>query len=254
MKRFICLFFFLTLVVKVCFAGYNVNPVILKFNEAENKSSDVVTISHDGYLDMPIALQIKIMSRKVNEEGSPEYSELKNPPFIIYPQQVILQKGDIQKIQIKWLRKNIPNHEIAYGLLYDQVDIDFSEEKKEYSVPQGKVIALIRTEGAILVKPKNKVKSNLVVTNTSLIKKDSENLLKLKFYNKGTARAKLFGKEITVIPIDDNNRPNYKRRYSFVPKYPSKKIIQSLFPGDYRVVEIPWPVRIPLGKVKVIVD
>ena len=240
---------------------FSMDPWIVYLEPAGQKTSTVLTLRYSGpapgsaplpgdAVSEPIPVEISVVRREIDVDGKAAY-----PPgdpltdFVIYPSQIILYPGDVTKVQLQWTGEKIPDKELTFGLIADQVAVD-SERKSPGKKAMAGVSILTRYEGIVVLRPA-KFKPQVEV-DTNYTRKDSTgNLLVVMLNNKGTGMQSLKKITLTVAPLDAAGKPDMNKRITFDPNLPAKVIGNSLFAGFKRRIETPWPAQLPVGPVKV---
>ena len=99
--------------------GYTIDPWLIIMEPAQKKMSQVVTLKYlatnkpkDNLQTVPmepVPVEISVLAREVDLDGLVVHpSEKQLDDFLVYPSQVVLYPGDVQKVQIQWVGKNIP--------------------------------------------------------------------------------------------------------------------------------------------------
>jgi fimbrial chaperone protein len=234
-------------------AGYSLSPMITILEPSDNKNSGVVVLKHEGDVKAPAAIELKIMKREIDERGKVEYVEDKSANnFVVYPSQVILFPGDIQRVQVQWVGDAIPRSEIAYGLIAEQAPIKLDDENKERKTAQGMVTVLTRYEAIIVVRPAG-IKANIVVKSavSSTDSAGSPRML-LTLANTGTGMQKLAGMKLKVSPLNKNGQMTAAKSITYIPELTNLQTKHSIFAGYSRTIDIPWPSAVPVGPVRAV--
>jgi fimbrial chaperone protein len=253
-KVFACVLFFS--IFNSASAGFSMSPLIVTLEPSKQITTGEVTISFQGDVKAPTAVEIKVKGREVARDGAkityPEDKSADN--IIVYPTQIVLMPGESQRVQVKWAGESMPKKEIAYGLIAEEAPIKLGDENEKRSKPMGRIIITGRYEGAIVVLPPN-IKPNTIVDSVkSGLDSAGNNQLILLINNKGTARQKLQGIKLQITPIDNNGKLVINKSIAYKPVIVLSQTKQSLFPGYLRRLAMPWPSGLPVGPVKVTVD
>jgi fimbrial chaperone protein len=201
----------------------------------------------------PVPVELAIYPRTIDMEGKVHYDTSKaSPEFVIYPSQVILYPGDVQKVQVQWVSDKPLTREIAYGLIASQLPVNLESNAQGQKGVQAQLMVLTRYEGIVDVRPKN-VKP-LVVVDTVFSKSDTSGkpLMMVQLQNKGTGLQVVRDMRMTIAPLDDKGHVILEKRVNYQPQLNPNEVRHALFSGQRRRFTVPWPSGIPVGPVQVI--
>jgi P pilus assembly chaperone PapD len=239
-------------VVRPLLAGYDMSPLITVLEPTKGKkTSAVVTIKFIGNDKIPVAVEMKVRGREIDLDGQTSYTEDQAANSItVYPTQIVLYPGDIQRVQVQWVGDTIPGKEIAYGLIAEPAPIKLGDENKERKTVEGRVIALTRYEGIIVIRPTG-IKPNIIVESAES-KPDSTGKPRmiLMLSNAGTGLQNLKGMKLQVTPLGKDGKP-VSGQIAYTPELASQQTKNSIFAGFKRKLNIAWPLGVPVGIVKV---
>jgi fimbrial chaperone protein len=232
-------------------ASYSLNPLITVLEVSAKKVSSTVTIKHENDDKIPAAIELKVKIREIDIDGKIVYKEDKSTAnFVIYPSQIILYPGDMQKVQVQWVGDTIPKKEIVYGLIAEPAPIKIGDEQKERKTAEGRVIVLTRYEGIIVVRPSG-IQPNIVVDSSySKIDTTGKRRLVLVFSNNGTALQSFQGMKLQITPLNSNGKPA-SGMVEYTPELSHDQTKHSLFAGFRRKLDMAWPVGVKEGAVSV---
>jgi P pilus assembly protein, chaperone PapD len=252
----IMLFFLILCFFQSSHAGFSMMPLIVTLEPSKQITTGEVVISFQGDVKAPTAIEIKVKGREVLLDGATVlYHEDKSADnFVVYPSQIVLMPGEIQRVQIKWVGESIPKKEIAYGLIAEEAPIKLGDENEARTKPMGRLIITGRYEGAIVVLPSGVKPSTLVDSAKSGLDTAGNNQLILLINNKGSARQKLQGIKLQVTPLDKNGKMIFNKSMAYKPIISDAQTKQSLFPGYLRRLTMPWPPGLAVGPIKVTVE
>jgi fimbrial chaperone protein len=250
---------FLLMTLGLCttaLGGYSLNPLITVLDLSKKEMSGEVVIKFEGEVKAPVAVELKVMGREVSLDGKTVlYHDDKSAEnFVVYPAQIVLMPGEIQRVQVKWVGDSMPTKEITYGLISDQAPLKMGDEDVTRTKAEGRLIILARYEGIIVLRPAG-VKPNVVVESTAN-KTDSlgKPRLFLTLSNKGTALQNLTGMKLRIAPIPKNGKTSGIKAITYTPVLTIEQTRHSIFAGFYRTLDLPWPSDVPEGPVKVGID
>ncbi len=215
-------------------------------NEFSGSKSDARTL-------LPIPVEFSIYPRSIDLDGKVTYDTSKaSPEFVIYPAQVILYPGDVQKVQIQWISDKPITKEIVFGLIALQVPVNLEGNNQEFKNTQGGVTILTRYEGIIVVKPK--ITRSEVVVDTVYSQPDSLKKINLVMHlkNIGSGMQLTKNMRLTIAPLDSKGRIVLQKKITLNPTLSASATKHALFAGQVRRYSIPWPEEIPVGPIQVI--
>lgn len=172
----------------------------------------------------PMAIEVTIKTREVNEEGVEVQNDLPSEEFIIFPEQIILKALEKKSVKIQWIKPRDIEKEESYRVIVEQLPIDFAKKKGKDKKAQIKV--LLKYLGALYLTPESakskiefsgsceKNKLNIVVKNSGNTHQ-LLNDLKLTFKTKkdGKKSVKLEGKDLGKIE-GENILSEHSRKFS----------------------------------------
>ncbi|NLD94640.1 MAG: hypothetical protein GX639_18445 [Fibrobacter sp.] len=238
------------------FGGYSLNPLVTILDISKKQTSAEVVVKFEGEVKTPVAVELKVMGREVSLDGKKVlFLEDKSAEhFIVYPAQIVLMPGDIQRVQIKWVGDSIPSKEMSYGLIAGETPMKIGDEEDKRGKVEARLLIRTRYEAAIILRPAN-VKPNVTVESTAS-KTDSlgKPRLLLTLHNKGTGLQKLAGMKLRIAPISKEGKTMSTKSITYSPQLSKEQTNHSIFPGFYRAIDLPWPSGIPVGPVNAVVD
>jgi P pilus assembly chaperone PapD len=237
-------------------AGYSMTPLITILEPSNKKMSDVVILKYEGDVKSPVAIELKVMGREISVDGKVVYNKddksINN--LVVYPAQVVLMPGDVQRVQIKWVGDTVPAREVAYGLIAAQAPVKLGDEDKERSTAQGRINILTRYEGIIVVRPKNARPSTSVQAAGPKADEKGKTLLIITLKNSGTGLQKLQGMKLQLMPASKPGQSQSAGSYLYKPELTNEQSKHSIFAGFSRTLELPWPPQVPVGPVQATVS
>jgi P pilus assembly chaperone PapD len=241
--------------------SYSLNPWVTILEPDKGNISQIITLTYVGdevkdgeggqQGTLPIPVELTLFPRSVSPEGKVTYdTSVTVEEFTLFPSQIILYPGDVQKVQLHWVGEKIPKRELAYGLISSQLPVNL-QPVENLTVAKGMVTVLTRYEAVILVRPKG-AKPNVKVDSAGIRLEDSLPKLVVNLTNNGTGLQILREMELTVIALNDQKPGKGQTRTRFKPK--SHRIKQALQAGESRELVLDWPSDIPQGKVQVLAN
>ncbi len=240
----------------ISLGGYSLNPLITILDISKKQTNAEVIVKFEGEVKSPVAIELKVMGREVSLDGKNVlYHEDKSAGnFIVYPAQIVLMPGDIQRVQVKWVGDSIPLKEIAYGFIAEEAPMKIGDEDAKREKAEARLLLRARYEGIIVLRPAG-VKPNVTVESTAS-KTDSlgKPRLLLTLNNKGTGLQNLAGMKIRIAPISKDGKTISTKSITYTPQLSKEQTKHSVFAGFYRTIDLPWPSEIPVGPVNAVVD
>lgn len=140
----------------------------------------------------PIAVELNIYQRKMDNDGSDILSEAEDD-FVIYPSQMVVMPGETQSIRVQWIGEPKPKEELAYRLIVEQLPVSFNPIEND----GGQLKLLIKFIASIYITPNN-VKPDVSIETVSYRKNADNDSLVVSIKNTGTAHTLLREPVITV--------------------------------------------------------
>lgn len=262
-SRFFLFALITLLTTKAWCVSFSLDTWIISLEPDLRKSSQVITLKYigneyggpksDAKTLLPIPVEFSIFPRYIDLDGKVTYDTTQpSPDFVIFPSQIILYPGDVQKIQIQWVSDKPLTKETIFGLIAVQVPVNLENSTAPTKAVQGGVTIITRYEGIVVVKPKGTRPE--VVVDTAYSKPDTlgKTNLVLHLKNKGTGLQLTKGMKLTVAPLDEKGRVNLQKKISYAPLLNDNATKHALFSGQIRRYITPWPHGIPVGPVQVI--
>lgn len=237
-------------------ASFSITPQIITLDPSGRKSQQWVTIMHSRDNDLPMAIEVRILKREMDISGRVSHpSDETDEDFVVYPAQMILYPGEMQMVYVQWAGNAHPDNELVYSFIAENVPIELKSENEDDGVrdkARVEVRTLVRYEGLIFVRPP-KVTPDVVVESAHVeMDEAGRPQLNVMLYNRGSARQKLQGMILNIVPVQgDGSAIDKTVRYQ--PPLPKDQTTHSLYAGYRRRCVMPWPEGVPVGPVKVTV-
>ncbi len=245
-------------------AGFSLNPWIIFLEPDKNKLSHELILTHDAgdnsdlgagprvqgpLVAQPVPVELKVVQREVDIEGMVRNNlDQISTDFVVFPSQIILYPGDIQKVQLQWVGTSLPLFETSYGLIAEQIPVGIPDAGG--APVRGGVNIMVRYEAIVVVTPKGATPAVVVDTAYALKGQNGSDSLFLLFSNPGTGRQSLGECHLALTPRDAAGklvlRNNVKVSLT-AEEFPILK--QALFARGKRRLVIPWPKNLPIGQV-----
>jgi len=236
--------------------GYSLNPLVTILDLSKKQTSSEVVMKFEGDIKAPIALELKVKGREVSLDGKTVlyHDDKSSDNFVVYPAQIVLMPGEMQRVQVKWVGDSIPSTEIAYGLIAEEAPIKIGDENEVRTKVEARLVIRSRYEGIIVLRPAG-IKPNVVVEST-VSKTDSQGKARLMvtLHNKGTGLQNLAGIKLRVAPVSKSGMSLSGKSVTYTPLLTKEQTNHSIFAGFYRTLDLPWPAGVPVGPVNVGVD
>jgi len=235
-------------------AGFSVSPQIVTLEPSGRRSQQWVTVRHANDDDLPVAVELSILKREMDETGRIHHAtEESDDGFVLYPAQMILYPGETQVVFIQWIKGAAVDKELVFSLVAQSVPIDPGAQKggeEERGGVRLELRTIVRYEGLIFVRPQ-KARPDVVVESASvLVDGTPTTMLDLVLLNRGSARQKLKGMTLTVASVGTDGSPGGSA-VTYRPRLPEDLTKHSLYAGYRRRFVLPWPEGVPVGPVKV---
>ncbi len=253
------------LISSVYAGGYSIEPWILILEPAQKKMSQVITVKYEGGSTAPktqelgpsrsdpVPVEISVVKREIALDGTISYpTEKQDDDFVVYPSQLILYPGDLQKVQVQWVGSKIPSAETVYGLIAMQLPINLPVDEN-VKTPIGSMNLLTRYEGIVVMRPAG-IKPQVNVDTSFALKDSAGNTHLISILNnKGNGLLSFKKLRLTVIPLDEKGKLHMQDKIEVKPDYNQPYAKQALFAGNVRRFDIPWPKDFPIGPIKAFV-
>jgi fimbrial chaperone protein len=245
-------------------ANFTMDPWIMVLEPERNKISEVLTLKYiggDGGLPgpgpkpsgsdvSPVPVELSVQAREVDVDGSVKIFPSKaSEDFVIFPSQLILYPGDVQKVQLQWAGTTLPQKEISFSLIATQLPMDLGKEKERSKSAKAMLNVLTRYQGVLILRPA-KTQPKVTVDSVAAKTDTTGSKLVLMLKNNGTGRQKLENMTVRIIPKDADGKLVLAKTRSYQPNMDLKAAKQSLFAGFKRKLELPWPEQVPVGPVQ----
>ncbi len=138
--------------------AFKLSPMEATFIPSEGKITNTFSVTNDG--QQKIAVQIKMAKRNMDLKGKEKLPSA-NDDFLIYPDQLIIDKKSKRDVKITWLKKNKEVQELAYRLIAEQIPVNFKSKRKS---KHANIKILLKYIGAIYI-DSPKYKSKVIIDN-----------------------------------------------------------------------------------------
>ena len=96
----------------------------------------------------PVAIEISVHSRAMLPSGEDVLAPTPEA-FVVFPDQIVLQAGETPSVRVQWTGEQIPETEMAYRLMAEQLPIDIGSE----GASRSGLKLLVKYLGALYVRP-----------------------------------------------------------------------------------------------------
>lgn len=221
--------------------SFQLEPISQTFTAQGRQSTRSYKVSNSH--NKPIAVEISVMKREVNEFGEESLSPA-DDNFIVYPTQMLMSPLETQTVRVTWVGEADPEAELSYRLIAEQLPIELNLNTAPLSSSQestASVEVMMRYSGSLYVQPANAT-PNVVLAAAGLeVDEDGAPWLTIHIKNQGTAREifedpqlSLTGGGKTVILKNEALGAIHSR---------------TILAGGERRFQVPWPEELPQGDV-----
>ena len=140
------LFIIFILFISLNSYAFKFSPMSTSIGVKLKENSTLFYLENDS--DQPIAVNATLLKRSMNKEGI-ETNEKVDDELTLYPSQLIIPAGEKRSIKVTWVGKTIPQTELAYRLVTEQLPIDIEKNKKK----NASIKVLLRYVAALYVLP-----------------------------------------------------------------------------------------------------
>lgn len=155
--------------------AFKFSPMSQSIELDKDQRRAIFSLENDS--SSPMAIQLKLKTRKMNEDGSEEQKELdKGDALTLFPEQVILPPGEKRSIRVSWKGDKPPAYEKAYRVIAEQLPIEMNKEDKD----RPGIKMLLRYVAALYLTP-SKASPNTKLNNSAI----TDERVELHLDNKG---------------------------------------------------------------------
>ena len=147
MKRNI-LFIILTFLISSNSYAFKFSPMSTSLGVKEKTNSTLFYLENDS--EHPIAVTATLLKRAMDKEGV-EINEKAGDELTLYPSQLIIPANEKRSVKVTWVGKTIPQIELAYRLVAEQLPIDIEKNKKQ----NASIKVLLRYVAAFYILPED---------------------------------------------------------------------------------------------------
>ncbi len=193
--------------------------------------------------DEPIAVEISVMKREVDELGEEVLSPA-DDNFIVYPTQILMRSLETQTIRVTWVGDATPEAELSYRLIAEQLPIELNPNLEQPSSPQettASVEVMMRYAGSLYVQPVNAIPDVVLAEAALELDESGTPWLAVHIKNQGTARQIFEDPKLSLTAAGK----------TIILKNEVLGAIHSrtILAGGERRFRVPWPEELPQGDV-----
>lgn len=188
-----------------------------------------------------IAVQITMLGREHDIDGKETNVPVKEK-FNVFPDQLLMEPGQTKRVRLTWLGKDVPDKELAFRLMAEQLDIEGLQKKTK---AKGQIKVLMAYRASIYVEPP-KVAPELVVEEAK-VEPGKEPALTLTVFNKGGKHQLLLAPELA---FNFKDKAGKETSVKLEGKDLEAIAENNVLPGDKRRFTVPWKHPLPEGELK----
>lgn len=126
--------------------AFKFSPMSTSIGIKGPKNSVLFYLENDS--DQPIAVTASLVKREMNAEGV-EKNDKVGDELLVYPTQLIIPPNEKRSVKVTWVGKTVPESELSYRLVAEQLPIDLEKNKDKKS----SIKVLLRYVAALYVEP-----------------------------------------------------------------------------------------------------
>lgn len=178
----------LTVLSAVPVAAFRFYPIVQDFEPTGPGATQNFYV--ENTTENRIAVQIEIVTRRMDPSGA-ETHESAADEFLVYPSQIILDRGVRQTVRVQWLGGTSPEMELAYRIVAEQLPVNFEDSEEG----GGQIDIMFRYMGALYIVPEG-VAPEVIVESATVV--GDGRILRLVLANRGTSHTILRDLEVLV--------------------------------------------------------
>jgi len=110
-------------------SAFQLSPIEAEF-AAGRQAVQLFKLENEG--TETVAIEISVHRRDMAADGSDQLTAAPDD-FVVYPDQILLAPGTSQSVRVQWTGASIPDQELAYRLVAEQLAIDMDSEQASRS-------------------------------------------------------------------------------------------------------------------------
>lgn len=158
--------------------AFKLSPIEAEFGTGRQA---VQTFAVENASAQPVAVELTVQARSMSATGEDILSPATDS-FLVYPDQIVLQPGEVQSVRVQWTGNATPATETAYRLIAEQLLIDLGDGPERSGLR-----LLVKYLAALYVRPEDPV-ARLSATVASDVR-DGAKVAVVKVRNDGNAHA-----------------------------------------------------------------
>ncbi len=220
------------------------SPIEMTFSPSGRESVRTFRLENDT--SEPVAVEISVFVRGMAADGSDEL-EPSDDDFIIVPEQMVLDSGDVQWIRVQWIGNPNPDKEMAFRLVAEQLPIDIGDQPE---VEGGVIRLLVRYLASVYVVPRGAEADVSVISSLEATDSESGSKLLVDLKNTGTAHKILDEVHLTIKSLINQELTTISLSAEELTELGGRNILA----GATRRIELTWPEHLPAGPVEVTLE
>lgn len=210
-------------------AAFQLSPIEAEF-AAGRQAVQLFKVDNAGA--ETVAIEITVHRRDMAADGS----DLLTPApddFVVYPDQILLEPGTSQSVRVQWTGEGVPQTELAYRLVAEQLEIDLDPSQPGRSGLR----LLVKYLASLYVRPDNP--AALLSATVEPLQDESPQTLLLSVANNGNAHAILRASMFQILVDEQSLELSPEQREAIDGK--------NVLAGAARQLRLPWPNGIANG-------
>lgn len=221
--------------------AFKVSPFTAEISPSGSRARLDYIVENDT--SQPTAVQISIVKREQNEDGSETLPQA-DADFLVFPTQIILLPNEKRTVRVQWLGTVNPGKELAFRLVAEQLPVDLKPSGDHKNTLQ----VLVKYLTALYVVPPG-IHSNLardLVVERSEPGRDRHGRRTLDVYvaNHGPAHVQMRDIQLTARSSDDGATVTLSSQ-----RLTGSMLGENVLAGSVRRFSVPWPPELKLGPV-----
>jgi fimbrial chaperone protein len=160
-------------------SAFQLSPIEAEF-AAGRQAVQLFKLENEG--TETVAIEISVHRRDMAADGSDQLTAAPDD-FVVYPDQILLAPGTSQSVRVQWTGASIPDQELAYRLVAEQLAIDMDSAQAERSGLR----LMVKYLASLYVRPASP--AAVLSADAELASSESKSELILSVANTGNAHA-----------------------------------------------------------------
>lgn len=217
-------------------AALQFTPFVQDFAPQGREARRTYSLENDG--DAPIAVQVRMVERRMALDGSEQNLDAEDD-FVVFPPQLVLQPGERRTVRVQWIGDPAPTVELAYRIIVEQLPVDFGGPARTGLNVQ----LLVRYEGAVYIAPPGVAGAAALEAVEPVEGGGGAKRLAVTVVNRGTAHTVLRSPRLAL----------KSQRDSSAATLPAERLDglrgENVLAGGRRRFVLPWPDGLTFGPV-----